>query len=289
MRPKQPKLSLKSKALQYLSLREHSRQELRRKLAQYAAKTAKNGASKATNRFACGFSDEFAHGFADEFSNEFSNESSNECSNESSNESSDDFAETSAAMAAKATDEIEAVLDWLESAKFLSHERFSESFVRRRQESYGTSRILAELQGHHLDPDLMAQTKSELAQTEEERAKAVWQKKFGNSTRSRNGTRAANHGADGIDDGTDDGTDDRADDGTDGRSDGRTDHGADHGANGAHGAGIRKMMAEERARQYRFLAQRGFTGRAIQAALRSCGTTAAGDDELNDEGDPCDC
>jgi len=115
MHPKQQKLSLKSRALRFLSLREHSRLELGRKLAKYAEEG----------------------------------------------------------------DDIDALLDFLESKRFLSSERFSESLIRRRLESYGNNRIMAELQTHKLDPQLLEQSRAELAQTEVARACAVWQKKFG--------------------------------------------------------------------------------------------------------------
>jgi len=152
MPPKQPKLSLKNRALNYLSLREHSRLELGRKLARYAEEG----------------------------------------------------------------DDIEALLDWLEQKRFLSGERFSEALIRRRLDTYGNSRIMAELQTHQLDPELMAQTRVELAETEVARACAVWQKKFGNAK-------------------------DLPEDG--------------------------RITQEQRARQIRYLAQRGFSSGAIRKAL----------------------
>lgn len=76
-----PQISLKARALKYLSSREHSRLELARKLTPYA----QDG------------------------------------------------------------DDIEALLNWLQDAKFLSQERFSESLVHRRAGRYGNNRILSEL------------------------------------------------------------------------------------------------------------------------------------------------
>jgi len=156
MPPKQPKLSLKNRALNYLSLREHSRLELGRKLARYAEEG----------------------------------------------------------------EDIEALLDFLEQKRFLSGERFSESLIRRRLDSYGNSRIMAELQTHQLDPELLAQTKAGLAETEVARACAVWQKKFGNSKV------VAEVGLDG------------------------------------------RLSQEQRAKQIRYLAQRGFSSGAIRMAMR---------------------
>lgn len=143
------KISLKARALRYLAAREHSRIELARKLARYAAEG----------------------------------------------------------------EDVEALLDALEAAKFLSQERFSESLINRRAARFGNQRILAELQSHQLDEVLLSEAKAGLEQDEAGRAKEVWRKRFGRPP-------------------------------------------AD---------------AAERAKQMRFLMQRGFSHRAIQAALRNAG------------------
>ncbi|MES2024863.1 MAG: recombination regulator RecX [Pseudomonadota bacterium] len=140
-------VSLKARALRYLSAREHSRQELGRKLARYAQEG----------------------------------------------------------------DDVEALLDTLEVAKFLSQSRFSESLVHRRAARFGNSRIMSELKSHGIDPDSLTDIKANLALDEVARARAVWERKFG--------TVATN--------------------------------------------------AEDRAKQMRFLMQRGFSHRAIQAAMRA--------------------
>jgi regulatory protein len=204
---KRQKLSLKNKALQYLSLREHSRQELHRKLMRYAAKCA-----ASDNATGAGY--------------ESAMDVMIDVTRHTDLDVDVDAAEN---LALETTQEIDALLDWLESTKFLSSERFSESFVRRRQESYGSGRILAELNLHQLDSELMAQTKDELAQTEEARAQIVWQKKFGNQSRVRYPCPDEDQSA----------------------------------------SAPVKLTAEERMRQYRFLAQRGFTHRAIQAVLQA--------------------
>jgi len=173
MHPKHQKLSLKNRALNYLSLREHSRLELGRKLARHAEED----------------------------------------------------------------DDVEALLDFLEKAKFLSCERFTEALVRRRSESYGNSRILAELQTHGLDSELLAQSKAELAESEVARACAVWQKKFGHV-----GSYLVNNV-----------TDDSAD--------------SAYAADTAKAINV-SITPEQRAKQIRFLAQRGFSSKAIKIALR---------------------
>lgn len=143
-------VSLKARALRYLSAREHSRQELGRKLARYAQEG----------------------------------------------------------------DDVEALLDTLEAAKFLSQSRFSESLVHRRAARFGNSRILSELKSHGIDPDSLTDIKANLESDEFARARAVWERKFGTVATSQ----------------------------------------------------------EERAKQMRFLMQRGFSHRAIQAAMRAADT-----------------
>lgn len=140
-------LSLKGRALRYLSMREHSRLELARKLARYAQEG----------------------------------------------------------------DDIDAVLDALEAAKLLSETRFAESLVHRRAARFGNQRILTELQSHRLADESLSGIREQLAGDEVERARAVWQRKFGQVPAN----------------------------------------------------------AVERAKQMRFLQQRGFSHEAIRAALRA--------------------
>ncbi len=137
-----PQLSLKARALRYLSAREHSRQELARKLARYAQEG----------------------------------------------------------------DDIDALLDTLTEANFMSEARFSESLVNRRAARFGNSRILSELKSHNIDADSLTEIKAGLVQDEFARAR-----KFGTVATDANG----------------------------------------------------------RVKQMRFLLQRGFSHRAIQAAMRA--------------------
>jgi regulatory protein len=111
---------------------------------------------------------------------------------------------------AQENDDVEALLDALEAAKYLSQERFSESLVNRRAARFGNSRILSELQSHGIKGDALAGVQAGLAEDEAARAKAVWERKFGHLP----------------------------------------------------------VDAAERAKQMRFLQQRGFSHRAIRAALQ---------------------
>ncbi len=76
-------------------------------------------------------------------------------------------------------DDVEALLDWLENAKFLSQARFSESLIHRRAARYGNSRIVSELQSHGIQGDALTELKGRLQVDEVARARDVWLKKFG--------------------------------------------------------------------------------------------------------------
>ncbi len=108
-------LSLKARALRYLSAREHSRQELAGKLGRYA------------------------------------------------NDGED----------------VDALLNELEAAGWLSDARFSDAMVRRRSTRMGNSRILHELRTHGIDGVTLQEIKQSLERDEGERAVEVWRKKFG--------------------------------------------------------------------------------------------------------------
>ncbi|NLC35570.1 MAG: recombination regulator RecX [Alcaligenaceae bacterium] len=109
------KPSLKARAIGLLSRREHSRTELRRKLAPHCEEPA----------------------------------------------------------------ELEALLDDLERNDWLSQERFAESLVHRRASRHGMRRIMQELRQHELPEDALDEIAGKLRSTELERARAVWEKRFG--------------------------------------------------------------------------------------------------------------
>jgi regulatory protein len=75
--------------------------------------------------------------------------------------------------------EVERVLDELETRGLLSAERFVESLLHRRAARFGTARLRQELQQHKLPADAVAQAVETLRGTELERARAVWQRRFG--------------------------------------------------------------------------------------------------------------
>jgi regulatory protein len=149
------RLSLKGRALQWLAQREHSRLELRRKLMRQAKAEAL--ARLAAQPVRAGDDPDSAH---------------------------QPEADASAAgpAAAAIADEVDALLDWLQSHRYLSEERFVESRVHARQSRFGNLRIRQELSQHALE--LTADLSADLMQSERERARAVRQRKFGDAAAS---------------------------------------------------------------------------------------------------------
>ncbi len=109
-----PTLSLKGRALRYLSQREHSRSELERKLARF---------------------------------------------------------EEEAGSIARALDELEA-------KGFISEARVVESVIHQRAARMGALRLRQELQHKGVAPEAIAQALAGLHDTELQRARAVWQRRF---------------------------------------------------------------------------------------------------------------
>lgn len=110
-----PILSLKGRALRYLTMREHSRTELHQKLRPHAAEQ----------------------------------------------------------------DDIEQLLNELESSGWLSATRFVDSVVHRKAARMGTARLQSELARHQLPRGLVQDALTELKQSEVERALALWRKRYG--------------------------------------------------------------------------------------------------------------
>jgi len=137
-----PRLSLKARALQLLALREHSRLELRGKLLEHANQAAA-GAPNA--------------------------ESATEPSGQAT------FARRLPPTAEMQAD-VDALLDWLSENGHLSEARFVEARVRMRAARHGNLRIRQELGRHGLE--LAPDAERTLRDTELERARQVWARKF---------------------------------------------------------------------------------------------------------------
>lgn len=80
---------------------------------------------------------------------------------------------------AQSPDELARLLDELEARKLLSDRRYAESLARHRGERFGAARVRQELLAQGVDPDLVREAADQLARTELQRARAVWQRRFG--------------------------------------------------------------------------------------------------------------
>lgn len=76
-------------------------------------------------------------------------------------------------------DELTRVLDELEREKWQSNQRFAQSLVHRRAPKKGAAVVVQELRRHGVADDDVAAIHDQLRVTEYDRAKAVWQRKFG--------------------------------------------------------------------------------------------------------------
>lgn len=76
-------------------------------------------------------------------------------------------------------EDIETVLDDLEREGWQSDARFVQSFQRVKATKQGSALIAQGLRQKGVDPELITQTLDQLKATEFDRARAVWDKKFG--------------------------------------------------------------------------------------------------------------
>ncbi len=143
--------ALTARALAWLAQREHSRMELRRKLLGLALK--QDTAERADLSPA--------------------NATVNPAAS-----TRGPIAQAGAAITApvSAAERVDAVLAWLEAHSYLSQQRFVESRLRTRSERYGNLRIRQELAQHGVS--LPAEAESSLRESELDRARSVWQRKF---------------------------------------------------------------------------------------------------------------
>lgn len=77
----------------------------------------------------------------------------------------------------RAAEQVDTLLDWLEANRYLSQARFAESRVHARAARFGNRRIEQELAQHGVALD--ATVRERLRASELERARAVWQRKYG--------------------------------------------------------------------------------------------------------------
>ena len=148
-------LSLKGRALMWLAQRDHSRDELRRKL-----RTRLRAEARAAQAAA-----------------EAALQSSRRAGAEPPPQDGCDVDADPGAARAETAAEVETLLDWLESNRYLSEARFLESRVNARAARYGTLRIGMELS--RLGVTLEGEALQQLRDSELPRAQAVWSRKFG--------------------------------------------------------------------------------------------------------------
>ena len=74
---------------------------------------------------------------------------------------------------------INSVLDELEQNKYLSDERFARFRVLTRSSRYGDKRLSWELSRENVDPEVVKEVISANEVPEFDRAKAIWDRKFG--------------------------------------------------------------------------------------------------------------
>jgi len=140
-----PRLSLKARAIGWLAQREHSRNELRRKLLRRAR----------------------ADAAADALAGRVDESEAGAPSGEGE------------AGAAEIEPAIDQLLDWLEAHDYLSQSRFAAARVHVRAGRQGAERIRQELARHGVALD--AEALRGLRESELARAQAVWQRKFGST------------------------------------------------------------------------------------------------------------
>ena len=74
---------------------------------------------------------------------------------------------------------IDTLLDVLTAENFLSERRAAQSIVRVRSARLGSMRVAGELRARGITGDLAAEMVRDLKGTEAERARALWERKFG--------------------------------------------------------------------------------------------------------------
>lgn len=76
-------------------------------------------------------------------------------------------------------DEIRTTLDELSERGWLSSQRFAENYVTQKQAKYGSQKLTYELRQKGVDESVIKQTLDAVKETELERAREIWRKKFG--------------------------------------------------------------------------------------------------------------
>jgi regulatory protein len=146
-----PPISLRNRALAYLATREHSRAELTRKLATRTTAAVRRERQDAA-----------------------ASTVGDEAADLETRDGTDRAAETSAETAAA----IETLLDELQARGLLCEQRYVASVLHRRATRLGAARIRQELRAKGVPDAAMRDSLQGLAESEETRAREVWQRRF---------------------------------------------------------------------------------------------------------------
>ncbi|MEG0937401.1 MAG: recombination regulator RecX [Comamonas sp.] len=76
-------------------------------------------------------------------------------------------------------DDLRATLDELEKRGFISEQRVVDSVIHSKASRFGTARLLQELRSKGLDDEMVRNASEQLRDTELERARELWCKRFG--------------------------------------------------------------------------------------------------------------
>ncbi|WP_428503854.1 regulatory protein RecX [Roseateles sp.] len=171
-------LSLKARAIALLAQREHSRAELRRKLLRIARE------QRAAQQRQAAAAAEPAAGLAAWFVPEPCSEAGVDALGQAENPDEDPDDGGDADVGA----EVDALLLFLQERGYLSEQRFVDARIHARSARFGSQRIKLELAQHGLQ--LSGDQLALLKDSEIERARAVWQRKFGGQWPEDAATRA---------------------------------------------------------------------------------------------------
>jgi regulatory protein len=75
--------------------------------------------------------------------------------------------------------QVQHILDQLQSEGLLSDARFATALTRSRAARFGVARIRHEMREHDLPDEIVRPAVEELQATEEQRARSLWQRRFG--------------------------------------------------------------------------------------------------------------
>ncbi len=162
-------LSIKGRALRYLSQREHSRQELERKLRRHVQNEARRRQRDGGGPAAESGADVDADGDGD----------GDGASHGDANANADAVSRAGALDVDKALREIAPALDELAAAGLLSDERAAASVLHSQGARYGVRRLKQTLQQRGHEPELVTATLQQARITELARAQQVWRRRYG--------------------------------------------------------------------------------------------------------------